>query len=177
LFARLQKENPKLSQYHFAWVALSQMQAEKIPVNDRMGQNLKLLAFRSLKAAIENTIAKKETPRIIASASELRLVIEIYGKQGFDEDLLAILNRDDIGIESSVGKNDVEFIRVKIEILKKLERWDELNSLCISSLDKLCRQKEQTKSAAEDIPTSLAWADDWYIWENALTSSSKLREG
>lgn len=176
LFARLQKENPKLSRYHFAWAALSQMQAEKLPIDDRMGQNLKLLAFRSLKAAVENTIAKKETPRTVASASELRLVAEIYRKQGFDAELLDILNNDDIGIESSVGKNDVEFIRVKIDILKKLERWDELASLCTSSLDKLCQQQEQTTSAAEDIPTSLAWADDWYIWENAIVSKSKLEQ-
>ncbi|TLD39226.1 Tetratricopeptide-like helical [Venturia nashicola] len=175
LFARLQKENPKLSQYHYAWVALSQMQAENLPTDDRMGQNLKLLAFRSLKAAVENTIAKKDTPRTITSASELRLVAEIYRKQGFDEELLGILNSDDIGIESSVGKNDVEFIRAKIDILKRLERWEELASLCASSLDKLCQQQEQTTSAAEDIPTSLAWADDWYIWENAIVSRSKSR--
>lgn len=174
LFARLQKENPKLSRYHFAWAALSQMQAEKLPTDDRMGQNLKLLAFRSMKAAVENTIAKKDTPRTITSASELRLVAEIYRKQGFDEELLGILNSDDIGIESSVGKNDVEFIRVKIDILKKLERWNELSLLCTSSLDKLCQQQEQTTSAAEDIPTSLAWADDWYIWENTIVSNSKL---
>ncbi|RDI80028.1 hypothetical protein Vi05172_g10050 [Venturia inaequalis] len=176
LFARLQKENPKLSRYHFAWVALSQMQAEKLPTDDRMGQSLKLLAFRSLKAAVENTIAKKDTPRIISSASELRLVAEIYRKQGFDEELLGILDSDDIGIESSVGKNDVEFVRVKIDILKRLKRWDDLASLCTSSLDKLCQQQEQKTSAAEDIPTSLAWADDWYIWENMITSKSKLEQ-
>lgn len=174
LFARLQKDNPKLSRYHFAWVALSQLQAEKLPADDRMGQNLKLLAFRSLKAAVENTIAKKDTPRIVTSASELRLIAEIYRKQGFDEQLLGILNSDEIGIESSVGKNDIEFIRVKIDILKKLERWGELASLCTSSLDKLCQQQEQTTAAAEDIPTSLAWADDWYIWENMIVSKSKL---
>lgn len=150
------------------------MQAESLPADDRMGQNLKMLAFRSLKAAVDNTIGQKETPRIIDSASKLRLVAEIYRKQGFDEDLLAILDRDDIGIESSVGKNDVEFIRVKLDILKKLQRWEGLASVCTSSLNKLCQQKEQTASAAEDIPTSLAWADDWYIWEHAVISSSAL---
>ncbi|QDS67645.1 hypothetical protein FKW77_004638 [Venturia effusa] len=173
LFARLQKENPKLSRYHFAWVALSQFQAERLPTDDRMGQNLKLLAFRSLKAAVENTIAKKDTPRRVISASELRLVAEIYRKQGFDAELLDILNSADTGIESSVGKNDVEFIRVKFDILEKLGRWDELASLCTSSLEKLCHQQEITTSVAEDIPTSLAWADDWYIWEKTIISNSR----
>jgi hypothetical protein len=59
LFARLQKEFPDVPQYHFAWIVFSQLQASKMSKDDRMAQNLQLLAFRSLKAAIDNTLNKK----------------------------------------------------------------------------------------------------------------------
>ena len=59
LFARLQKENPTSPHYHFTWIALSQLQAKAMPSDARMAQSLKMLASRSLQAAVDNTLADK----------------------------------------------------------------------------------------------------------------------
>jgi N-terminal acetyltransferase B complex non-catalytic subunit len=174
LFARLQKEYPKAPQYHFAWIALSELQADKMSKDDKMGQSLKMLAYRSLKAAVDNTLAKKDAPRKITSAKELRLVAQIYRQQSYDDDLLAILNSPEIGIESEVGKNDVEFIRVKMDILSEQHKWDELKALCFSSLDKLCSYREDDSKTIEETPGNIAWADDWHIWEAMIKASSHL---
>lgn len=48
-----------MTQYHFAWIAFSQLLADSMPPDDRMAQDLKMLAFRSLKTAFDNTIAEK----------------------------------------------------------------------------------------------------------------------
>jgi hypothetical protein len=59
LFARLQKEFPQNPQYHFAWIAMSQIQADAMDPNDKMAQSLRLLALRSLRAAIDNALNDK----------------------------------------------------------------------------------------------------------------------
>jgi hypothetical protein len=150
------------------------MQADKMPKDDKMGQSLKMLAYRSLKAAVDNTLTKKDAPRKITSAKELRLVAQIYRQQDYDEDLLIILDNPDIGIESDVGKNDVEFIRVKIEILTKLKRWEDLKSLCFNTLDKLCSYREDATKRIEETPGNIAWADDWHVWDSMIKASSHL---
>jgi N-terminal acetyltransferase B complex non-catalytic subunit len=174
LFARLQKENPKAPQYHFAWIALSEMQASRMPKDDKMAASLKMLAYRSLKAAADNTIAKKDAPRQITSAKELRLVAQIYRQQNYDDDLLVVLDSPQIGIESEVGKNDVEFIRVKMEILSQKQKWKDLREFCFSSLDKLCIYREDSTKSIEETPGNIAWADDWHVWKAMIKASSHL---
>ena len=145
-----------------------------MPQDDKIGQSLKMLAYRSLKAAVDNTLAKKEVPRKISSTKELRLIAQIYRQQEHDDELLAILDDPDIGIESAVGKNDVEFIRVKMGILSKQLRWKELKLFCLSNLDSLCRYREEPKSTMEETPGNVAWADDWHVWETMIKASSEL---
>jgi N-terminal acetyltransferase B complex non-catalytic subunit len=152
------------------------MQADKMSKDDKMGQSLKMLAYRSLKAAVDNTLSKKDAPRKITSAKELRLVAQIYRQQNYDDDLLAILDSPAIGIDSEIGKNDVEFIRVKMAILSKLEKWDELRALCFSNLDKLCTYREDSSKSIEETPGNIAWADDWHVWEAMIKASSHLSQ-
>jgi N-terminal acetyltransferase B complex non-catalytic subunit len=150
------------------------MQANKMPKDDKMGQSLKMLAYRSLKAAVDNTLTKKDVPRKITSAKELRLVAQVYRQQSYDDDLLAILDSPEIGIESEVGKNDVEFIRFKIDMLSRHQKWEELRALCSSSLDKLCSYREDSTKRIEETPGNIAWADDWHVWEAMIKASSHL---
>lgn len=165
LFARLQRENPKKSSYHFAWVALCQIQAEKLPSDDRTAQSLKTLAYRSMKAAADNTLTHKpDTVRMIKKSNELRLLAQIYNKQNYDAELLAILDDPTIGIASDVAKHDSEFYLLKLRILQKSGQWEELNRFCVSSLDSLCISIEQNDPEKAGEAAQLVWADNWLVW-------------
>lgn len=139
--------------------------------DEKTSQNLRMLAYRSLKAAISNTLDQKDVPRKISSAKELRLVTQIYRQQKYDDELLTVLNSPEIGIDSEVGKNDVEFIRAKIEVLLKQDKWNDLSTLCFSKLEKLCSHREEHASALEATPGNIAWADDWFIWRTLVMAS------
>jgi hypothetical protein len=68
LFARLQKEFPQNPRYHFAWIAMSQIQADAMDPDDKMAQSLRLLALRSLKAAVDNALNDKVRRAVAAFA-------------------------------------------------------------------------------------------------------------
>ncbi|KAF2666048.1 hypothetical protein BT63DRAFT_48014 [Microthyrium microscopicum] len=182
LFARLQKENPNQVQYHFAWIACSQMQATMMPKDDKMAQNLKLLAFRSLKAIVDNTIAKKDTQRKLSDSHHLRLIDTIYSAQNEYSDLLGVYINTTLDAIPTIGANNIEFIRAKVEVLQKLDRQKELFDFAYGSLKALLQAKASgsPKRKAEDMEkgqdnriTALSWADDWHIWQAMIDSQKK----
>jgi hypothetical protein len=173
-----------------------------MPKDDRMAQNLQLLAFRSLKAAVDNTLSNKVglhamkilevprhreffifkslgltneqiTARKISSTHDLRLITQIYQQQGYKNELLSILQDGTIGVTSSVGKNDVEFIRREIELLLSEKKFKELHDTCYSRLNELRRTKADA-AKAESIDL-LSWADDWFVWTALLKSDEQLK--
>jgi N-terminal acetyltransferase B complex non-catalytic subunit len=168
LFARLQKEYPNNPQYHFAWIAFSQLQADTMSPDDRMAQSLKLLAFRSLKAAFDNTLNSKETGKKITSSHQLRLAVQIYKKQQQYDDLLTILRDPQVGI-SSIGMKDGEFVFAEIELLLEKKSFDEVFGLCQPMLDTLITAREN-KEDATTIDTA-SGADDWFVWKSLLDSA------
>jgi hypothetical protein len=56
LFFRLSKEYPKEVQYHFAWVAFSQLVANTAAKDDIRGQTNGIMALKSLQIAMKNTL-------------------------------------------------------------------------------------------------------------------------
>ncbi|KIW01641.1 uncharacterized protein PV09_06827 [Verruconis gallopava] len=170
LFARLQRELPQNSKYHFAWIALCQIQADKLPKDDKMGQSLKLLASRSLRAIVDNTAARKDTIKKLTAPADLRLLCQVYSCQGLFEDLLDVLNHPEMGITSHVGKHDVEFVLIKMDVLCKLKRWRELEDFCMEGLEKLCSHYEAAGKITQDVPNHLAWAVSWQPWKTALNA-------
>jgi hypothetical protein len=136
-----------------------------------MGQSLKMLANRSLKAVVENTTAKKSTTRKLVSSADLRLLCQIYSRQGLIQELLEILDSPDIGINSDVSKKDVEFILIKMNALSELRRWNELRQYCLSGLEQLCQHYEAAGRTTFDVPNELAWAVSWQPWRTALNAT------
>jgi hypothetical protein len=167
----MQREYPQNPRFHFAWIVLCQIQADKLPAGDRMGQSLKMLANRSLKAVVENTKGKKASIRKLTSSTDLRLLYQVYSRQGLLEDLLEILDDPDIGINSVVGKNDVEFVLIKMNILSELHRWPELRQFCLGGLGQLCQHYEAARMVTVDQPSELAWAVAWQPWKTALNAT------
>lgn len=182
LFARLQKEYPNQAQYHFAWIACSQMQATLMPKDDKMAQNLKLLAFRSLKAVIENTKNKKDTPRKLSDSHQLRLINTIYSAQNETEELFGVYSDDALDAITSIGANNIEFIRNKLEVLRKADRQQELFTFTYGSLKALLearltaspkRKAENMEKGQGTLQMSLSWADDWHVWKALIDSQEK----
>jgi hypothetical protein len=93
------------------------------------------------------------------------LATHIYSQQNEPEELLSLLQNPKVGLDSSVGMGDGEFIRCEIELLKEKELYDQLFEHCHLKLSNLIAAKESEKDSA--LVQSLSGADDWFIW-NAL---------
>jgi hypothetical protein len=183
LFARLQKEFPQKPQYHFAWIACSQLQAEALPADSTISVNLKKLAYLSIKAAIDNTVQQKDTPRKLASSFHLRMAVAIYTAQNHTQELLQLFGDQRLTDIAAIGATQIEFIRCRLDSLRLLKRWDLVcdftyNAL-LSNLDKRCnidRPREHAVHAAiaKDEPDTndVSWADDWHVWQALLDSQN-----
>jgi N-terminal acetyltransferase B complex non-catalytic subunit len=134
-----------------------------------------MLASRSLKAVVDNTLEKKATPKVLSSSADLRLLYQVYQRQGLLAELIDILNNPDIGITSDVGKNDVEFVDVKINTLVELKRWKDLRLFCIAGLEALCKHYEAAAKITQDVPNELGWVVAWQPWRCAVTASQEDR--
>jgi len=99
----------------------------------------------------------------------LRLATEIYQSQNQQDDLLSLLQSPKVGIESTVGMGDGEFIRCEMKLLKNTKQYSQLFEQCYNKLQRLITAKEaKEKTSAIDL---LSGADDWFIWECLLLSS------
>ena len=107
------------------------------------------------------------------SGNELRLVVDIYRKQGQIDDLLSILDNPLIGINSEIAKRDNHFIQVKLKLLEQREDWQSIYDFCFSCLEALQNAKE---SSTETTPLDLIWADDRMIWILLAKSVAKTGE-
>lgn len=174
LFARLQRSNPENARYHFAWIALCQIQADKLPKDDKMASSLKMLASRSLKAVVDNSLAKKSTPKVLSSPSDLRLLCQVYKKQGMLAELVHVLDHPDIGITSDVGKNDVQFVQEKLDALTTLGRWKEIKDYCFDGLEKLYKHYKAASKITQEVPNELGWAVAWHPWKQALDAIKNI---
>jgi hypothetical protein len=86
------------------------------------------------------------------------------------------LKNEKVGANSDVGKGDVEFIRVEIELMASLEKWAEIYEFCHSILTRLFDVKSSTEKPDQTELASLSWANDWFVWENMLNSAEKLQK-
>jgi N-terminal acetyltransferase B complex non-catalytic subunit len=165
VFVWLQKEYPSNTYYHFMWILFTHLRATacqtEFPEDRTAGQLFETLAFRSLDAAVANTLNKKDTSKRIQSLKELRLLFHVYEDQGRYEELLKVLNSPMIGIDSELAKGDDSFKRLRLDILVKLQKEREVYDLCFSSLNALL---DAMHSSTGDVPLDLVWIDDLDIW-------------
>ncbi|KAF2405319.1 hypothetical protein EJ06DRAFT_525845 [Trichodelitschia bisporula] len=169
-YARMQKEHPKVADFHFYWVAYSQL----LGAVKEDGGMMKMLASRSLKAAIDSVRAKKDTPRRIQNEQHLRLLTAIYMKQGLYEELVDVLVDPDIGIESPVGKNDVEFIRLKLQALGRQGKWRDLYDLLLSAHKSYLVAQSTNRATKTGVQSLNEWIDSFSMWDILLTATQFL---
>jgi hypothetical protein len=127
--------------------------------------SISLLFLYGLGTLVNRT---QESTRKITSSHHLRLATHIYRQQNELDDLLSLLQNPRVGLDSSVGMSDGEFIRCEIDLLKEKELYDQLFDLCHLKLKTLVAAKQSAKDTA--LIQSLSGTDDWFIW-NALLDS------
>jgi hypothetical protein len=126
---------------------------------------ISLLFMHGLGTLVNGT---QESTRKITSSHHLRLATHIYRQQNELDDLLSLLQNPRVGLDSSVGMGDGEFIRCEIDLLKEKGLYDQLFDLCHLKLKTLVAAKQSAKDPA--LIQSLSGTDDWFIW-NALLDS------
>ena len=76
-----------------------------------------------------------------------------------------------MGIKSALGKNNLEFNHVKIDILHRNEMWSSLFEFCHSALTAVLTIPSTPKSSS----SSYAWADDRLVWDMLAKSAKQLQ--
>ena len=91
------------------------------------------------------------------------LLLEVYVAQHKSTEALAILDSEQIGISSSVGQQDWELVRRKVNLLHHLEegthQFEYCSALLRDALLENSRDSEQLKSF-----THGKAGDDWSVW-------------
>jgi hypothetical protein len=113
----------------------------------------------------------QDSARRITTSHHLRLVSQIYRQQDKKDELLALFENPEIGIRSTVGKNDAEFTRLELKVLKEdlRKNADRIIKLTYPLLAKLVDAKSENDSSQIE---ALSGADDWFTWSALIEASS-----
>jgi hypothetical protein len=173
LFLRLQKESPTNVRYHYAWIACAQLQASNLPADDKLGQSMKQLAFRSLKAIVDKTLAEKETARRVLDSRQLRLLVQVYSAQGQYAELRPIFDNDKIP-PASLHSGEIELVREYLETLQALDEHEAVFNFAMERFERY-RDSYQNKGVTVQEPNDddARWADDWQLWKAMISSQEK----
>ncbi|KAF2454889.1 N-acetyltransferase B complex non catalytic subunit-domain-containing protein [Lineolata rhizophorae] len=157
----LNRDEPK---YYFGYIAVSQLAADNVrDVDPKAAETDSKWAFAFLSKAVEQTLSNPSARNAVGSLNELRLVAQIYRKQGKRKELLSILDNKDIGITSKVGKNDPEFTKAKVELMEEEEMYADLYKFCYDIL-----------KAGLNAPDGSVETSDWSMWSHLMQSAAEL---
>lgn len=102
-------------------------------------------------------------PRAIQTAEEVLLLIKIFESQGRYDEAVKALERENVGLSSSIVQNDQTFVSLKLNNLGAAKLWEEGISFAQSIL------------AVPDDPNeqkALQERDDWSAW-NLLSRATR----
>ena len=114
-----------------------------------------------------------KTSLAVQTIFDLQFVIYLLVAQGNDEQALALLNDDTrTGIRSSIGAASWEFVCEKIDILQRLQKWEELKQFCSELLSDAALEA----SGTDNIPkySHGSAGDDWAVWIGLLKACCQL---
>ncbi|KAI9848708.1 MAG: hypothetical protein M1837_006795 [Sclerophora amabilis] len=111
--------------------------------------------------------------RSIQTPQELSLLIEIYCRQSYHAEALAILNSPNLGIKSAVAKGDWSFVLVKLDIMETLELWTEQWDYCKELLDAASVDIGRDANQ-EDVLQPHEQGDDWRVWMALISASRRI---
>ncbi|EOD48013.1 putative cytoskeleton organisation protein [Neofusicoccum parvum UCRNP2] len=165
----LKNKYPKDEQYVFALPAVQQLAADTLDGKDeRNAKFMRMFASKALSVATAKGMKGEKTVDAVTTRRELRLVLQIYRKQGMLKEILEILDHPVVGIFSSLVVCDPGFVRTKLEVLEEAAMWQELWDFCVAAL-------KQTHTPDEAAKTSYSlWPHDYALWRALHLSCQKL---
>jgi N-terminal acetyltransferase B complex non-catalytic subunit len=106
--------------------------------------------------------------RAIQSAEELLLLTKIYESQGRYDEIVALLNSENLGINSRIVQSDWSFVTTKLDALERVGNWQEALSFA-----------QELLHLADDVPDGTGGMnnrekDDWKVWNLLLTAARQL---
>ncbi|KAL0258377.1 hypothetical protein SLS55_007553 [Diplodia seriata] len=110
----------------------------------------------------------EKTVDAVTTRRELRLVLQIYRKQGMLKDILEILGHPIVGIFSPLVVCDLSFVRTKLEVLEEAALWQDLWDFCVAAL-----KQDHTPDEAAKTSYSL-WPHDYAPWRALHLSHREL---
>ena len=109
----------------------------------------------------------------IASLEELLLLLTVYRQQGKYREAVDILNDDRIGINSQIGNNAWELVRLKIEFLDSSGQYEEEWRYCRALLDDARPETVQEKAKTHQV-TFGSMGDDWKVWSGFISAAFQI---
>lgn len=169
----LKNKYPKDEQYVFALPAVQQLAADTLDGKDeRNAKFMRMFASKALSVSVAKGMKGEKTVDAVTTRRELRLVLQIYRKQGMLKEILDILDHPVVGIFSPLVVCDLGFVRTKLEVLEEANMWQALWDFSVAAL-----KQTDTPDEAAKISYSL-WPHDYAPWRALHLSYRALtREG
>ncbi|OCL12708.1 hypothetical protein AOQ84DRAFT_385922 [Glonium stellatum] len=173
----LRKEFPDKSKYFFSYIIATQLSAQK---HGTLGQTsasslASNLAYRFLSNAIKNSSVSLGSPDKISTARELRLVCQVYRKQGRGKELVDLLTNPDNQVRPIMDKNPLEFTRIVLDTMEEERMWASLWDYCLGLLPQSMTSGKE-KNSEEAPKGTIQAATDWKIWKCLMDATSHLPE-
>ncbi|OJD32409.1 cytoskeleton organization protein [Diplodia corticola] len=165
----LKNKFPKDEQYVFALPAVQQLAGDALAgKDDRNARFMRMFASKALSVAVAKGMKAEKTVDAVTTRRELRLVLQIYRKQGMLKEILEILDHPIVGIFSPLVVCDLSFVRTKLEVLEEASMWQDLWDFCVAAL-------KQTHTPDEAAKTSYSlWPYDYAPWRALHLSHREL---
>ncbi|EKG14939.1 Tetratricopeptide-like helical [Macrophomina phaseolina MS6] len=155
----LKNKYPKDEQYVFALPAVQQLAADTLDGKDeRNAKFMRMFASKTLSVAVAKGMKGDKTVDAVTTRRELRLVLQIYRKQGMLNEILEILDHPVIGIFSPLVVCDLGFVRTKLEVLEEANMWQQLWEFCVAALNQTHCPDEAAKGSYS------LWPQDYAPW-------------
>ncbi|KKY16730.1 putative cytoskeleton organization protein [Diplodia seriata] len=165
----LKNKYPKDEQYVFALPAVQQLAGDALDgKDDRNAKFMRMFASKALSMAVAKGMKGEKTVDAVTTRRELRLVLQIYRKQGMLKDILEILGHPIVGIFSPLVVCDLSFVRTKLEVLEEAALWQDLWDFCVAAL-----KQDHTPDEAAKTSYSL-WPHDYAPWRALHLSHREL---
>ena len=170
------KNFPKKREPFFLYILTIHRLAEETTTPEPERTLLRSLAFKFLsKAASENQDGPDRTNlgRAISTLEDLLLLIRVYRAQGRFAEAAVIARDSRTGLESPVGRNSWELIRLLIELLELSHHWTDLWQLCQQLLIDARDNSLDGRFHLIHFPFGKL-GDDWRVWQALIEASSNI---
>lgn len=115
----------------------------------------------------------QKSAEALASGRELRLLCQIYRRQGRIGELIEVLFSAGDNLKAIVDQNDVEVSRQMLTLLEEDGQWRKLFDLGMSLLNRSNVEKPEQKDAPKSQVIDIM-SEDWKTWRSTVKAAKQL---